>query len=92
MKEPIQHPYDIREEIRAAIDAYEWKHSWHLPSDQFGHTQWSSVETWRECLEVLESYRSGAIAFAAKCDRLAGILKHHIARHEADELAESPHD
>jgi len=62
---------DEQKEVCDAINAYAWKHSWHLPADHNGYTKWDDHKTLAKCLEVLEQYRRDAIRFAAKLDRLA---------------------
>jgi len=77
---------DEQNEVRQAIDAYAWKHSWHLPADHNGYTKWDEPDTLAKCLEVLEQYRRDAMRFAAKCDRLAErIVSIQKARTEDEE-------
>jgi crotonobetainyl-CoA:carnitine CoA-transferase CaiB-like acyl-CoA transferase len=76
-----------KRKIRAAIDRYEWKHSWHLQTDRNGYTNWDSNENLIKCRHVLEEYRREALQFAAACDILAGRIKsvqEAIAAYEAE--------
>lgn len=77
--------------VREAIDWKEWKHSWHLPTDHLGYTDWSHDDTLAKSREVLEEYRSASLAFAAKCDRLAVMIagvQADRAKDREDELNE----
>lgn len=80
--ESLPHVYDVKEEIRAAIDAYEWKHSWHLPRDENGFIDWFDDKTLTECRDVLASYANTAKSFADKCSRLLRIVDAAIRRRE----------
>jgi hypothetical protein len=66
------------DEIVTSIDWHSWKHSWHLPRNGYGGTDWN-VEAMEKCKEVLEGYRSSAIKEAARCNRLVEVLDTTIA-------------
>lgn len=74
--------HEHKDEIVAAIDRYSWKHSWYLPTDGHGCTDWNNPKTLEDCLNVLEPYRDDAIDFAAKCSRLAKTVKAVIKQRE----------
>ena len=83
MAEKLPLIYEVKDEIREAIDAYEWKHSWHLEKDQWGYTDWNHPNTLKDCKNVLEEYATKAMAFAVKCDRLRRIVDAAIRRRES---------
>lgn len=60
--------------IIAAIDAFAWKNSWHLPKDDYGFTDWRNPETLEKCLEVIQSHRKSSLKFAFQCDELADVI------------------
>lgn len=79
--------YEHKDEIRKAIDAREWKHSWHLPRDRYGYIDWSNPRTHEKCLEVLEGYAEQSILFAATCTKLCKVLREKVAfdKHMAED-------
>ena len=42
--------------------ANPWKHSWHLPSDSYGHTNWHMLKTMTQIRDVLLQQRADATA------------------------------
>ena len=77
------------DEIREAIDAFAWKHSWHLPVNAHGDTDWSCDETLRKCRNVLNGYQKWSSEFAAKCERLAKEIA-RIEQNKADDAKANP--
>lgn len=78
-----------REQVRAAIDRFEWKHSWHLPKyPGGGGIDWHDPATLAKCREVLEEYRTMCLSFAVTCDRLAQRIA-SIQEKTASDSAES---
>ena len=65
--------------IKSCIDAYEWKHSWHLPHDSYG-IDWGDIETVEQCLRVLVDYESSARAFADKCAEQVKVCREELGR------------
>jgi hypothetical protein len=75
MTTPRETVMDVVDEIRNTIDRYEWKHSWHLPKDAYGYIAWTSKDTLDEVQKILDRYAQDAAFFAAKCLRLAAIVR-----------------
>lgn len=46
--------YPLRKRIENVIDRGEWKHTWHLPKDRYGHADWFSPDTATEVRELLQ--------------------------------------
>lgn len=44
---------DLEDIVRQALDLDEWKHSWHLPKNKYGYTDWKSAETYLEVFTIL---------------------------------------
>lgn len=61
-----------KREILKAIDAYAWKHSWHLPSGDYG-LLWDD-DTLEKVSEIMIDYRDKARSFANKLDGLIRIV------------------
>ena len=45
--------YDSRDKILSLIDRGTWKHSWHLPRNRHGWTDWFSKETRKKVRQIL---------------------------------------
>lgn len=52
----------IKKKVCQAIDLDEWQHSWHLPKDSNGNTDWYSIETYAEVKRVIERKMADADA------------------------------
>lgn len=80
---------DERELILAAIDRFQWKHSWHLPRDSSGHyVDWYNPATLTKCRTALEEYRTMCLTFACTCDKLVGRLTEEQTAIAAEEREE----
>lgn len=42
-----------RSKLRKQIDSGQWKHSWHLPTNANGDTDWNNLETVTKIRDVL---------------------------------------
>lgn len=63
---------DEKRQIIKCIDAYEWKHSWHLPTGPHG-LLWDDA-TLEQVSEIMTEYRDKARSFANKCDSLIRVV------------------
>lgn len=64
-----------QKEISILIDWYSWKHSWHLPKNEYGYVDWHSDESIEKCREILEGYRDNSIELANRFRKYADVLK-----------------
>jgi hypothetical protein len=65
---------DIAQGIENVIDRGIWKHSWHLPKNEYGHTDWCCAETESRCHELLLEAQQEATDFLARVTILLGKI------------------
>ena len=63
---------DEKRQIIACIDAFAWKHSWHLSAGPHG-LLWDDA-TLEKVSEIMTEYRDKARPFASKCDSLIRVV------------------
>lgn len=62
--------HERRERICNVLDIGEWKHSWHLPKNCIGETDWFSPDTAEQVRRVLQDRMDGAISLLGEVHAL----------------------
>lgn len=71
--------FDNKDAMLTAIDRGEWKHSWHLPKDEYGYIKWDD-ETVKKIEEVLSQSLLPMLCAAAEHARLLEIVRAYRKR------------
>ena len=75
---------DQRAILRKQIDVGAWKHSWHLPTDANGYTDWNNLKTITKIRDVLVDQITDAKNQLREAERCLTITVSAMIEMESD--------